>query len=111
MQIKTCSAMALAISVATLQLANAADEVAVEQLARGVGVDGQLKLGARCDRVLLEDLEPVCAAGLDATTIHQSHRHAKLARCDLRQRGDVAGNLALSVQRFGFCGDLVERVL
>ena len=41
MQIKTCSAMALAISVATLQLANAADEVAVEQLARGLADSSQ----------------------------------------------------------------------
>ena len=41
MQFKTCSAMALAISVATLQLANAADEVAVEQLARGLADSSQ----------------------------------------------------------------------
>ena len=37
MQIKTSSALALAISVATLQLAYAADDIAVEQLAQGLG--------------------------------------------------------------------------
>ncbi|MBX9754477.1 MAG: OprD family porin, partial [Pseudomonadaceae bacterium] len=36
MQIKTCSALALAISLASLQMAYAADEVAVEQLAQGL---------------------------------------------------------------------------
>ncbi|MGB4074252.1 OprD family porin [Pseudomonas sp.] len=41
MQMKTCSALALAISVATLQLAYAADEVAVEQLAQGLADSSQ----------------------------------------------------------------------
>lgn len=36
MQIKTCSALALAISLASLQMAYAAEEVAVEQLAKGL---------------------------------------------------------------------------
>jgi imipenem/basic amino acid-specific outer membrane pore len=45
MQIKTCSALALAISLATLQMAYAADEVAVEQLAQGLAgsTQGQSK--------------------------------------------------------------------
>ncbi len=59
----------------------------------------------------LDGKRGVCAAGFDAAAVNQSHRHAKLARCNLCQRGDVAGNFALAVQRFGLKGDLVEGVL
>lgn len=41
MYMKTCSALTLAVSLATLQMANAADEVAVEALAKGLAGSSQ----------------------------------------------------------------------
>lgn len=41
MYMKTCSALTLAVSLATLQMANAADEVAVEALAKGLADSSQ----------------------------------------------------------------------